>query len=182
MELFTYKQDKVEVSPIVLTIPLFKKLHDRDKSKGKINVHKELSYIYFMCDYKSDFNDILDETKRNKEIGRVLFNDENYQPDELIKECMLFYKQRQETLSSHLLEGAKTAIGKIDSFFRDLDLTKLDEKGKPIYNVSQITTTINKLGETVKGLKELEDVVKKEREEAVRARGGGTLGMFEDPD
>ncbi len=181
MELFVYNKGDIEVSPVLLSMPLFKKIYDRDKSKDKNKAHKEFAYIYFMCDYKSDFNDILDLEIKEKEIINALF-DGKYQADDLVKEGMEFYKKRQETLSSHLLEGAKEAVNKINLFFREFDLNKLDDKGKPIYNVSQISTTLNNLSKTIEGLKNLEDIVRKERENATRARGGGELGMFEDPD
>ena len=53
--LFDYKERNVIVSPEALLIPEFEEIYKRDKSKDKAKAIKELSYIYFISDYKSPY-------------------------------------------------------------------------------------------------------------------------------
>ena len=45
----------MEIPPSSLTIPELKKLWDRDKSKKKSKAYQELSYVYHMCDFNSEY-------------------------------------------------------------------------------------------------------------------------------
>jgi hypothetical protein len=44
-----------------------------------------------------------------------------------------------------LLKSAKTAVDKIRNFLESVDLTALDDKKKPIYTVSSITTAVKQI-------------------------------------
>ena len=180
--MFEYNNGEVEFDPILLTIPVFKKIFKRDRSYKKEQSKKEIALVYFLCDFKSDFYNIINEEERLKEIIKVLELPDDFKIDPDLQKCIDFYKKRQETVSMKLLEGAMIAVDKIDKFFRNLDLNEKDENNKPVHNIAQISNTLNKLSDTVKTIKELQDIVKKELIEKTRARGGGEIGYFEDPD
>ena len=53
LKLFKYEGYKLEVDPKVLLIPQFKKIWDKDKTKGKVKALTDFTYIYFFCDQLS---------------------------------------------------------------------------------------------------------------------------------
>jgi hypothetical protein len=178
MEILDLKNDVVSIHPAALQLPCFNSLWLRDKTKTKTKALKELSYIYFIADYKSDFSDIIDEKERKEEVSKLF----EIQEDALITECIEFYKERQQTISMHLLQAAKLGVNKIKQYIETVDLTELDDKGKPVHDVSKLNMIIARLGDTIEGIRKLEEIVAKEIEDNTRVRGGNQLGMFENPD
>lgn len=178
MEILDLKNNTPVIHPAALMIPVFKKLWDRDKTKNKTQVLNELAYIYYIADYKSDFSDIIDEKERREEVSKLF----NIKEDELINDCINFYKERQQTISMHLLQSAKTGVNKIKQYIDTVNLTECDDKGKPIHDVAKLNMLISKLGETIEGIRKLEEIVAKETEDNTRVRGGNALAMFENPD
>ena len=55
MGLFDYKDYKVVIHPDSIAIPAFKAVWERDKTKAKHRATQELSYIYFVNDFKSPY-------------------------------------------------------------------------------------------------------------------------------
>ena len=82
------------------------------------------------------------------------------------------YRKHCITTSSLLLEDTKIAIDKVREFLRNIDLSKTDDRDKPIYTISSLTTAIKQIPQLAKDILEAEKAVAKEIEEQGRARGG----------
>jgi len=181
MDLFELKDYRLVFSPQALAVGAFKDLWDRDKSKDKKRANAELSFIYFYCDFKSDFGNILDDEERMQQIIINLSDlKDGWKIDKTVQTAIDFYKERQETVSTKLLDDARYAVKELSSFLRKVDLELLDDKGKPIYDAKKIADTISNLSKVVDSLAALEDRVKKEQDAGASMRGGRTKGMFED--
>ena len=76
------------------------------------------------------------------------------------------------TTSSLLIQDTKLAIDKLREFLRTIDLNATDDKGKPLYTISNITSAIKQIPQLSKDLMEAEKAVAKDIEEVGRARGG----------
>lgn len=182
MNLFQVKDYKLEINPAAYSVYPFKKIWDRDKSKNKKRAIEELSYIYFMCDYKSDFADIIDEEEKHTEIVKSCMQKEKYEPDKVVQEAMDFYVDRQETLTMRLYRTAKIGISKIEKYIESIDLKEKDKKtGKPIHNISQINSVIKELVNTADTLEKLETRIKSDlQQKDFTARGNREKAVFED--
>lgn len=180
MELFDFKDGRVIIHPAAFTLKPIKELIDRDKTKDKRNAIEDISFVYFYCDYKSDFNDILDDKEKIAEIKKICISREKWDIDDKIQQAIDFYLERQETTSSKLLQSTKHALSELDNFYKNLDFNERDSNGKPIFDVSKVMNSLAGLGKTVQSLKDLEDIVRREREEQARVRGGGAIGDYED--
>jgi len=55
---------------------------------------------------------------------------------------------------------------------RNIDLTLLDDNGKPIYSAKDLVANLSKMGDVIAGLSKLEDLVKKEEQVNNANRGG----------
>ena len=180
MNLFELKDYNVTFSPEALILIPFKILWDRDKTKNKKIAISELSYVYFMCDYKSDYADIIDEFKRSKEIISVLVLPEKWKPDENVMKAMQFYKERSKGMIMHLYEAATILLDQIVKFAKEVDLNERDDKGKPIHNLKQINDVVKQLGDSVESVQNLEKMVKAELTNNKDKIGSKTKSMFED--
>ena len=81
MRLFKYEGYEVRVAPEALTLKPFRKLWQRDKSKDKSNVIQELSFIYFYCDPRSDYQYIIDDDDRMKAVKEGEGLPDSWKPD-----------------------------------------------------------------------------------------------------
>lgn len=179
MSLLLLKDYELKIKPELLTIKPFSKIWKRDRNRKKEMALKELSYIYFMADYKSDFYNIINEEKRREEIINSIF-DGNWKEDDVIKEALEFYKERQKTVSLKLLEDARTSVDKLSTFISNINYNEKDKNGKPIHDIKKVSGTFSDLSSIIETLNKLEEKVKKELEALSEARGKSEKNIFED--
>ena len=166
-DLLVVVDNKVIPSSYSLTIKEFKKL--------KI---EELSFIYFMCNHNSPFA-VYEWDQRTIETKNSIFGEEkNWVPSvNLLKACDK-YSNLLETSSVKLLKAAKESVVKLEKYFRSIDLTILDDNGKPIYHAKDLIANLSNMGKVVDGLSRLEEIVKKEEQAANTNRGGVEVNKY----
>jgi hypothetical protein len=165
MDLLTVSENRVIPSPYTLTIPEFK----------AISV-KELAYIYYMCDHRSPFA-VYDEERRSEEVQKSVFKKE-YKISSKLKAACDKYKELTETSAVKLLKAARESVTKLERYFRDVDLTLMDDNGKPIFSAKDLINNLEKMGKVVEGLTRLEELVKKEEQVANQNRGGVVTNKY----
>lgn len=178
MRLLTYEGYNITIDPMILVLKPFKQIWQRDKSKKKERAIQEIGYIYFMEDTRSDYQYITDREERSKQIkeGEGLTN---WKPDALVKDAQELYASFKSS-SALLLEDTKYAVDKLRQQIRSIDLNATDDKGKPIYTLNVITSTIKQIPALVKDLEEAERALAKEIAQSDKARGNNTKSIYED--
>lgn len=179
MKLFKYEGYKLHISEEAFVLKPFKEIWNRDKTKNKDKALQELAYVYFMCDPRSDYQYIVDEEDRAKAIKEGEGIDSKWKPDNKVIEAMKFYKTFKP-VSALLLEDTRIAVDKLRQLLRNIDLTEVDDKGKPIYTLNTITATIKQIPSLVKDLDEAEKAIAKEIMESDKVRGAQEKSMYED--
>lgn len=130
-----------------------------------------LTIVYYTYDPRSDYSYIVNENERLKEVCETNgFDIPNFTP--LQKECIELYKKLTLTISQELLQSTKIAIAKVRDFLETVNLKDTDDKGKPLYTISSITTAIKQIPQLAKDVMDAERAVAKEIQEQGRARGG----------
>ncbi len=181
MELFKLNDDfLVEINKewIQLHEP-FKKLYLRDKGnnsthyKGrfKFTAQKEFTYIYLLCDYRSNLVNY-SEDEREPEARKTAGLDESWKPDKEVKDAVEHYKALQNTRSLKLLNACYKTVDQLTEFFDNFTTTDVEEAGKIINAISKVSTVL-------KGLREQEDQVKRELSEQGNSRGNIEIGENE---
>ena len=179
IKLFKYEGYKLNISEEALLLKPFKEIWQRDKSKSKDKALQELGYIYFMSDPRSDYQYLVDEEERSKAIKDGEGIDSKWKPDKVVLDAIAFYKSFKPT-SALLLEDTRFAVDKLRKLLREIDLTEVDDKGKPIYTLNTITATIKQIPSLVKDLDEAEKAIAKEIMESDKVRGAQEKSMYED--
>ena len=172
-------QMNVVVSPEAYSIQAFKVLWDRDKSKDKSKALKDLAYVFWMSDYRSYVSDITDPVEKEKEVLSIIDDSGKYRPDSAVKDAITVYK-KDLPISLGFLEDVKAAINELRKYFRELDLSALDDKGKPVHNANQVMNSIKSTGDLLENLEKLEIKVKKDMDMQSSARGNKSKGLYED--
>ena len=138
----------------------------------------ELAFVYFMVDHRSPFA-IYDWDQRIIEVKNSIFGEKKkWTPSAKVLGACDKYEKLIETSAVRLLKAAKESIVKLEKYFRDIDLTLLDDHGKPIYHAKDLINNLEKMGKVVDGLTRLEDIVKKEEQAANTNRGGIEVNKY----
>ena len=179
MELFDVDAGNITLNPTSLYIPEFKELWDRDKSVTKERATHEIAYIVFLCSYsvKNPYNvyaESIKEQKVNEDTIKGI-------PDESIERAIKKYKEMQETTYTRLLASSKGAAEKLAGYFDDIDFSKIDAYGKPIYSGRDLTSNLKEVGNIIKSLTSLEKQVQRDLLDNTSIRGGSSVGPFELP-
>lgn len=177
-KLFDIVGTKVTPEARVIAIPAMKKIWDRDKSKGKERAFKEYSYITFLVDFHSPYRDLSEDIKE-KTIIKDVFGDDSFKKDDVIIEAIKKYEQLQETRHMRLLKSYEHIEDEITKYNMQVDLSKLDDWGKPIYDPKTIQNSAKEIGNTVKSLAILEKQVQTEIAESSSVRGQSEIGPYE---
>jgi hypothetical protein len=165
-DLLVIADNKAIPSAYALTIAEFKKLKAQ-----------ELAFIYFMINHNSPFA-VYDWDVRIKEIKISLYGNKEWTPSSKLLSACDKYEQLLETSAVRLLKAARESIVKLEKYFRDIDLTVMDDNGKPIYHAKDLINNIEKMGKVVDGLTRLEDIVRKEEQAANTNRGGVEVNKY----
>lgn len=179
MRLIKYEGYNLTIEPELLTLAPFKKIWTRDKSKDKSKALQELGYIYFMYDIRSDYQIYIDEEKRSREIKIGEGMPENWEPDDTVKEAASYFSKFKPA-AALLLEDTRVAVDKLRTLLRDINLNEVDDKGRPIYTLNTITSTIKQIPSLVKDLDEAERALAKEIAQSDKVRGAQEKSMYED--
>lgn len=179
MKLLKYEGYNLTFEPEILTLKVFKKLFMRDKTKDKSKFLQELGYIYFMLDPRSDYMYITDNEERSKAIIEGEGLPDTWKVDSTLQDAMDYYKSFRPT-SALLLEDTRIAVDKLREALRSINLTDVDDKGRPIYTLNTIVATIKQVPSLVKDLDDAERAIAKEIIQNDKIRGSAEKSMYED--
>ena len=180
MKLFRYEGYKVVISEEAFALKVFRQIWNRDRSVNKDKAIMELGYVYFMTDPRSDYQYIVDEDERSKAIIEGEGLPSNWKPDKMIIEGMKFYEGMKST-SALLLEDTRVAIDKVRKFLKEVNLEDTDDKGRPIYTINSITSTIKMIPQLIKDLDDAEKAIKADMQNTSgKVRGQKEKSLLED--
>ena len=181
--LFVIENNVAKPNVETLLIDPFNKIWERDKSKDKSQAIKEFTYIEFMVSKKkTNPYTGYDPEARKKELGKLLFNDPDYQEDHLIIEGLAKLEKFQTEASSAytFLLAAETAANKLKDFFLNFDLNERNTRtGMPLYKPKDISGAINDSEQNIRTLHNLKEKVEQELFEAVKTRSNKQINPFE---
>ncbi len=120
---------------------------------------------------KSQISGRYDEDKREGEVIQSVFK-KKYKVSSKMKAACDVYKDLTETSAVKLLKAARTSVTKLEKYFRDVDLTMMDDNGRLMFSAKDLVQNLSKMGSVVEGLSKLEEQVKKEEQVSNQNRGG----------
>ena len=185
MNLISFDNFELKVTPEALFIGPIRKLYNKDNSKYKELFFKQLSVIFFMTDPRSSYSYIVDDKERFENIKEHEKLGDDFTISKDLEDAMTVYKQHCQTTSSLLLEASKVAIDKVIQFLKEFNL-KEEVKGKLVYTTKSVqaakslASTIDDVPKLVDRLHNLQQRVEKEMFEKSRVRGGIETSILED--
>ena len=166
-DLIHIKDNKAVPSAYALQIKEFQKLKVED-----------LTFIYFMVDHRSPFS-VYEWSQREIEVKNSIFGEDNkWKASNRVLAACKKYAELIETSAVKLLKAATESVTKLEKYFRDIDLTLVDDNGRPIFHAKDLISNLEKMGKVVDGLTRLEDIVRKEEQAANTNRGGIEVNKY----
>lgn len=175
MKLLSIEDYQLKVADELLLVKPFRKLWHQDRSQRKEVFYQQLSYVFHMVDPRSSYSYIQKEEDKIKAIIEQEGLPEDFKPTPLLKEAMEIYKKLIITPSQKLLEASLTAADTVSKFLKTVDLTEEDDKGRPKYQVSTITTALKNVEGIVTSLQNLQNRIDQEIKDKTNARGSQEL-------
>ena len=183
MKLVTVENYQLKVADEALLIKPIRKLFNQDRSASKEQFYKQMSYLYFMVDPRSTYSYILDENERAKAIIEQEGLDADFKPSPLLLEAMDIYKKHTITPSQELLNASLIAARTVSTFLKNPNiLNEEDDKGRPKYQISDITASLKNVEGIVSSLQNLQRKVESELMEQSKTRGSQELTIFDEVD
>ena len=183
MRLFELKDWTLSVREEAWGLSPFKKILKRDKGRNKETAVKEMLFIYYYADIKSDYLIISDEKLRTVEIVKDINLPEDWKLDDTMSEAIKFYEERSVSVIGRLYLDALKSTGDVSKYLRNTDslLAERDGNGKPVIAVSVITGALKQLKVIMQDLKAAEkEVIKEQVETEGRMKGSREMSMFEE--
>ena len=188
MKIFDIVGTEVELNAQILGIPPFKTLWDRDKTKGKKGVKRDITFVTFVCDSSLDnpYRGYSDSDRRRivrSDIVRTGLATDNWttEKDEILQEAMKKFEEFQQTPSSRMLKSLSGMVDKLYDYYETIDFNALDSQGKPLFTSDMALSNIEKASRALKALQQLEKEVLREQIEVTTVRGGTEIGDYEIP-
>jgi hypothetical protein len=177
MKLVKIENFKLSVADEALLIKPIRRLWNADRSGYKEHFYQQMSYIYHMVDPRSGYTHIVDEELRRKAVLEQEGLPSDFKVSEFLQEAMDIYKKQTATMSQDLLNASLIGAAKVSEFLKNVDLTEEDDKGRPKYQVSSITSALKNVEGIVSSLQNLQRKVDQELEEKGKARGTQELTL-----
>lgn len=179
LKLLKFENYQVTIEPEIYALTPFRKLWNRDRSKSKDRAIQELSVIFFLSDPRSDYQMYLDPTERLKIITKDEGLPDTWKPDKEFMEALHLY-EKFIPISAVLLTNSRIAVDKLSELLKDIDLTKTDANGKPIYTLQSIPAAVKQIPGLVSELSKAEKIVYADLTETKLIGGNQEKTLFED--
>lgn len=171
MKLFKRVDYKLIVEPIVFSIKAFKRLDQRDRTVNKSQLEKELAFIYFVYDPRSDLQFIVDEQDRIEKARELIGLDNKFKIDNDLQRAIDVYLSMTETSASLLIKDLKVGVEKLRRYLRDAEVD--DE------TFDKYTRALKELIPLSQKLSETERTVIREVEEISNSRGDRAMTILD---
>lgn len=180
MQLFQLKNYEVIFEPITMMIEEFKAIQEKNNDENL--TLKEICFIWFYTDPRSDFISILDDKERMIEVARSIKLPDDWSIDETVQNAIDFYKDHMKTASSGLYTASITAAQFLEGKLKKPKelLEEVDAKGNKLYKLDNILNLISKIPDVMIKLHKAREQVIKEIEAKSQLKGNKEKAMFED--
>jgi len=182
MKLFEMTNWDLQVSEEVWGLQPFSKILKRDKSKGKEKANKEVLFVYYFCDVKSPYVIITDIEKRTENIKNDVGLPAKWKMDKVIEEAIELYERSSESVIQKLYKQSLQAASDVGDYLANSKeiLAERDDRGKPVVDISKITTALGKVPKLMEDLsKAYKQVIKEQEDLEGKKKGSRSFNTFE---
>ncbi len=177
MKLFQLDESyNVIFEPQVALLKPFAAIIKRDRTKTKTQASKELAFVYFYCDIKSDYMIHTDPKIREQSIKADLIIKDSWKIDKVMEAAIEYYDSMSQSVTSTILKDSTYVAAKLSSKMREA----VDDEDLDIADMDKLLNGIKKLPDVISSLQKAEQAVLKEIQEEQGRLGSKEKALFED--
>jgi hypothetical protein len=183
MKLFEMRDFNLQVTEETWGLLPFKAILKRDKSRTKDTAFKEMLFIYYYSDIRSDYIYIVNNKDREREIKKDIGLPADWTMDKVIVDAIDYYEAMSISPIAKLYKGSLKAADDISKYLEmtDVLLSERTANGSTVTTLATITGSLKSVPIIMRDLKAAyKEVVKEQIELEGRAKGSRTLNPFED--
>jgi hypothetical protein len=183
VKLFEMKDYNLCVTDETWGLLPFKAILKRDKNRNKETAFKEMLFIYFYADIRSDYLYIVDNNIKKQEIIKDIGLPNNWKIDNVIETAIEFYNKHSLTPIGKLYKSSLKAADDISKYLEMTDklLAERTDKGSVVTPLSTITASLKAVPIIMKDLKAAnKELITEQKELEGRTKGSKTLNPYED--
>lgn len=144
-----------------------------------LRAFKEFTYIWLALDWKSPYSDYSEQERHQEALNDSGITEEEFNNPEFRAACRKYRALQESNRSIKLLKAAQNTVDKFIDYFNNVDPEERDPMtGKPVFKVKDLIAEITNLSKVNDELNTLENMVKKELQEASIIRGGAVEGFI----
>jgi len=181
MRLFELKEWQLTVREEAYGLLPFRAILKRDKSRNKDIALKEMLFIYYYTDIKSDYL-IIEPKTRVIEIVKDIGLPEDWKIDNIMQTAIDFYESKSLTVIGKLHKSGLKAANDASEYLEmaDVLLRERTANGGTVTKITDITNALAKVPIIMKDLKASEkELLKEQTELDNRMKGSQKMGLFE---
>lgn len=152
---------------------------DEKEGKGIPFCVMEFSFVHFVTVYDSRFRMYDTQEEMVDAIKRAVDLPDEWEPDNIIAECVRVYRDLQVTPSLKLYEAAVAGIEKLKTQLETFDLNERMKSGAFVLKPTEYQAALNGIAKNMEEVKRAEDMVRKEQDLKKRGKGGKEIHLFE---
>lgn len=183
MKLFEMRDFTLSVSEEAWGLLPFKAILKRDKSRTKETAFKEMLFIYYYTDMRSDYISISDNKIRCREIVKDIGLPSDWKIDDVIKEALRYYDSMSLSPIAKLYRSSLKAADDISKYLEQTDvlLNERTANGGTVTTLAMVTSSLKSVPIIMRDLKAAyKEVLSEQKELEGRTKGSRTMGFFED--
>jgi hypothetical protein len=183
MKLFEFKNNELQVAIEAWGLLPFKSILKKDKSRNKDTAFKEMLFIYYYVDVRSDYMYIINNKEREREIIKDIGLPHDWKIDSTVSEAISFYIEKSVSVIGNLYKDALKSVGDMSEYLRMTDelLRERTNNGGTVTTLPMITTAQEKIPKIMQNLKTAyKEVLAEQKELEGRTKGSRAMGLFED--
>ncbi len=181
MKLFEMKDWVLTVSEEAWGLEPFHRILKRDKTKHKTKALAEMLFVWYYCDIKSNYLVMAKQVRIDNLKKDINGLSPTWKPDEIIWDAIKFYSQFK-TITQKLYEDALTSATAIGDYLSNTKalLAERDAQDKPVYDISKISASVQRMPKLMQDLKvAYKEVVKEQDDNSGKKKGSKTFNTFE---
>lgn len=182
MKLFEMKEFTLQVTDEAWGVTCFKTILKRDKNRTKEIAFKEMLFIYYYTDIRSDYVYIIDDKERCKEIIKDIGLPSDWKMDSVITDAINYYNSMSLSPIAKLYKSSLKAADDISKYLEKTNelLEERTANGSVVNTLATITASLKSVPTIMKDLKAAyKEVLTEQKDMDGKTKGSRSFGLFE---
>lgn len=183
MKLFEMKDFNLHVTEEAWGLLPFKTILKRDKNRTKETAFKEMLFIYYYVDIRSDYVYIINDKERCCEIIKDIGLPSDWKIDSVIQNAIDYYNSMSLSPIAKLYKSSLKAADDISKYLESTDelLKERTVNGSVVNTLATITASLKSVPIIMKDLKAAyKEVLIEQKDMEGKTKGSRSYGLFED--